>query len=251
MIINLTPHTITIRDSAGGVLSEIPASGSLARVEESIITADPIDGIRCTRTQPTGISGLPDYAPGVYYVVSLMAADGAALFGRETADLLVPGQQTRDESGRINGCASLVRYGAVYTRISSPWKYCARVLAHTVGYSTSVEYGHWAELTDEQASKVLEAAVEIGDAVASRDSRGGRDAEVDTIDRGLAEARGCVAVDDEHAAAAKAERAVIDRRVQERHDQAMRDAGYEVHRQPAAEGNYFTVTTYRKIGAQP
>jgi len=45
----------------------------------------------------------------VYYVVSTIAAEAARSSGRTTEDLLVPGQQIRDEAGRIIGCQSLAR----------------------------------------------------------------------------------------------------------------------------------------------
>lgn len=59
----------------------------------------------------TRLEDLPDPAPDVYYVVSLVVAQAAAACHRTTADLLTPGEQVRDDKGRIVGCKSLARVG--------------------------------------------------------------------------------------------------------------------------------------------
>jgi hypothetical protein len=45
--------------------------------------------------------------PSVYYIVPLLTALAAQASGRTVADLLVPGAQTRDENGTVNGCLTL------------------------------------------------------------------------------------------------------------------------------------------------
>lgn len=109
-IINLTPHPITI-----GSLT-LPPAGPPARAGEWIEAADPItadDGtvLSTSWVTYTRLEDLPDPAPDVYYVVSLVVAQAAAACHRSTADLLTPGEQVRDSSGRIIGCKSLARVG--------------------------------------------------------------------------------------------------------------------------------------------
>ena len=121
-------------------------SGKIARAIEVSIPAPPIGDIPTTRVSYGGVEDLPDpewislpspcdvpgavpdgsrfclvcgamdgHVPGrpravaVYYVVSAIAANAAICRGRTTEDLLTPGQQIRDESGRIIGCNSLAR----------------------------------------------------------------------------------------------------------------------------------------------
>ena len=147
-IVNLTPHAIVIpvtRRPERGPWTLEP-SGHIARVVEIAADADPIGDIPTTRIWHGAVEGLPDpewvdlpnpcgqpgavpdgsrfclvcgatdghvpgspRAPAVYYVVSTITADAARRSGRTVEDLLVPGQQIRDEAGRIVGCRSLVR----------------------------------------------------------------------------------------------------------------------------------------------
>jgi hypothetical protein len=109
-IINLTPHPITI-----GSLTIAPTSPP-ARAGEWVEAAGPIaadDGttIPTSWVTYTRLEDLPDPAPDVYYVVSLVVAQTAAAMHRSTADLLTPGEQVRDATGRIIGCKSLARVG--------------------------------------------------------------------------------------------------------------------------------------------
>lgn len=122
MVINCTPHAVTI---AGYT---IPPSGQIARALETSTIVGSLRSaahppIPLTRTEytalvmsipaPTGDPsdrmdvGFPEPSEAVYYVVSLVAVQCAARVGRTTADLLVPGQQLRDEQGRVIGCRSL------------------------------------------------------------------------------------------------------------------------------------------------
>ena len=108
-IINLTPHPITV-----GTLT-IESSG-IARAGEYVASADPIvleDGTQMPTSWVTytRVDDLPAPQTGVYYVVSMVAAQAAAATHRSTDDLLTPGEQVRDDSGRIVGCRSLARFG--------------------------------------------------------------------------------------------------------------------------------------------
>lgn len=109
-IINLTPHPIII-----GSLTIAPTSPP-ARAGEWVEAADPItadDGtaIPTSWVTYTRLEELPSPATDIYYVVSLVVAQAAAATHRSTADLLTPGEQVRDASGRIVGCKSLARVG--------------------------------------------------------------------------------------------------------------------------------------------
>ena len=145
--INLTPHTITITETAHpehGAWT-LPPSGTIARASESAVFAGWIGDIPTSRISFGAVEGLPDpewsslpnpcdvpgavpdgcqtclacgsmdghlsppRAPAVYYVVSTIAADAARRGGRTTDDLLVPGQLVRDDAGRVVGCRSLAR----------------------------------------------------------------------------------------------------------------------------------------------
>lgn len=121
----------------------LPPSGGIARCAEHVTAAPPIAGIPTSIVVFGAVDGLPQPSyedrptpcaaigeikgacpecggcgghvslsykvPTVYYVVSLVVAQAARAIGRTTADLLTPGQQVRDETGRVTGCRSLAR----------------------------------------------------------------------------------------------------------------------------------------------
>jgi hypothetical protein len=110
MLINLTPHPITLCDDAGAILETVPPSGTLARVAQtpgqSYRLADcpvPIQG-RDTMGQ---VEGIPKPAPGVLYIVSGMVAAECTRH-----DVVAPGtgpadNPVRDPQGRIVGVRCL------------------------------------------------------------------------------------------------------------------------------------------------
>ncbi|HKP08338.1 MAG TPA: hypothetical protein VJU58_13880 [Microbacterium sp.] len=116
---NLTPHPIVVGEFT------FPPSGTIARAIEESTPGEPIgisipdptgaptDRIRfeipTSTVRYTKIVDLPDPEPGVYLIVSMVIPPVAAERGRWTGDLLVPGEQVRDPSGRIVGCRSLRR----------------------------------------------------------------------------------------------------------------------------------------------
>jgi hypothetical protein len=86
VIRNYTPHPISL-SSSDASLVVIPSHG-VARVADL----------------PRGsVVGLPDPAPGVILVVSILVAERLP----ERDDLRVPGQQARDAGGRVVGCSGL------------------------------------------------------------------------------------------------------------------------------------------------
>lgn len=147
-IVNLTPHAIVIPvtgEPDRGPWTLAP-SGTIARVEEIVTDAGHIGDIPTTRVRYGIVEGLPDpewrelpnpcdapgavpdgsrwclvcgaqdgHMPGpprevaVYYVVSVITAQAVRGSGRTTEDLLTPGQQLRDDAGRVVGCRSLAR----------------------------------------------------------------------------------------------------------------------------------------------
>lgn len=99
-IVNLTPHEIRIGDTM------IPSAG-LARCATKTwpmyIRGCPVPVVR----QEFGdVTGLPEPEEGTIYVVSMPVAQAV---GRSRDDIFVPGEQIRDENGRIVGCKSLAR----------------------------------------------------------------------------------------------------------------------------------------------
>ena len=123
MIINATPHVITIVSKKGveqdskrqflaetvEVVKEIPPSGVLPRVSMSNSPAGEIDGIPIESVIYGEIEGLPEYQKDVYYIVSGLVAAAAAKVGR--VDCLAPGALVRDKNnpGVILGCLFLQR----------------------------------------------------------------------------------------------------------------------------------------------
>jgi len=107
-IVNLTPHDIVLQ-LAPGETRTIARSGRVARADELPQSADPLDGLPTTYVAYGALKDLPDPTPGTYYVVSVVTAMAARAAGRGVDDLLTPGQQVRDEAGRVIGCLSLQR----------------------------------------------------------------------------------------------------------------------------------------------
>ena len=99
-VVNLTPHSINI---VGGPTFE--PSGQVARISstnenagELIINGESVPLI----TQEFGeVIGLPEEKEGTMFIVS-----GLIFANSERKDLLVPGEQVRDEQGRVIGCKS-------------------------------------------------------------------------------------------------------------------------------------------------
>lgn len=124
MIINLTPHEVTVYSSMDCILSE----GKLfLREEEEETTPQPLrvypaadvparvvfdweadgvaDGVCIMRWNPREISGLPGPNPGIWYIVSRIFAQACP--GR--SDLIIPGDMVRDKSGAVVGYINFTR----------------------------------------------------------------------------------------------------------------------------------------------
>ncbi len=104
MIINTTPHPIQILDDNNVCVKVFPKGEFTIRLSSSTVDAGfEVEGIKVTTTKYGEVTGLPEYHPFVYYIVSAMVK--SALPNR--TDLLVPAEQVRDSNGLIIGCRSL------------------------------------------------------------------------------------------------------------------------------------------------
>ena len=90
---------------------DLPPEVAVAFAED----LDKLDGVEEGRQHiPIGraawgqVVGLPEPMSGVYHIVSVIVAEAAVDAGRTIDDLLVPGDQIRDDRGRIVGCRGLL-----------------------------------------------------------------------------------------------------------------------------------------------
>jgi ethanolamine ammonia-lyase small subunit len=101
-IVNLTPHAVSIV-KADGTTFTIPASGEVARVEQTRKEAGEIAGIKITVSEFGEVIGLPDPEPNTVYVVS-----GMVLASTDNRwDVFAPGELIRDNEGKVIGCNGL------------------------------------------------------------------------------------------------------------------------------------------------
>lgn len=112
VIVNTTPHDVTIVDANGAQVRVFPKSGLTIRCQSKTEVIGDLDGIPMTRTAYGKLTAvnfyngieleLPEREEGIFYIVSSLVAQAA---GRD--DFLVPSESVRDEAGRIIGCKSL------------------------------------------------------------------------------------------------------------------------------------------------
>jgi hypothetical protein len=102
-IVNLTPHTVTIRGL------RFPPSGTIARCVEVIEDRGYISvggfSVPIIAKRFGQVEGLPDPEPGVLYITSALTAQVAWAAGR--TDVACPGDPVRDDEGRIVGAKAL------------------------------------------------------------------------------------------------------------------------------------------------
>lgn len=101
MLINLTPHEITIIRDDGNIA--LPPSGTIARCTVNRHQVGSVDGIPVNRTVFGAVEGLPDPQPDTYYIVSAIVAQACP----DRSDLLITDDAVRDDQGRIIGCRAL------------------------------------------------------------------------------------------------------------------------------------------------
>lgn len=109
-IVNLTTHIITLLDSNDQSILLIASSG-VARVsaQTTVIGYYFLKATKIPRTHTVygQIEGLPDPEHGIIYIVSGMVKSALAAQGIVRNDVVVPGNQVRDEQGQVIGCRSL------------------------------------------------------------------------------------------------------------------------------------------------
>lgn len=120
MILNMTPHRITVIDpnscvydartrsyksESPMVLRTIEPEGTCPRVATEETRYADIDGIQCVGIRYGEIENLPEPRLGTFLIVSALVAVAGRKAGRD--DLLVPAQLVRDSEGKIVGCLAL------------------------------------------------------------------------------------------------------------------------------------------------
>lgn len=106
MIINLTPHTVTVLNPDNTVKQSFESVG-VARAEQHMVECGELEGIRLVRMEFGPPVGLPDPSDGTYYIVSAITIDAARKHGRALWDLFYVADTVRDEHGHIAGCRAL------------------------------------------------------------------------------------------------------------------------------------------------
>jgi hypothetical protein len=108
MLINKTPHPITIVNGEGDIVLSIAPDPDVIRLLATTVDAGTLEfngvNIPVTRTV-FGESKLPPESPGIDLIVSQLVLSAHP----ERKDLLVPSQVRRDKEGNIIGCLSLGR----------------------------------------------------------------------------------------------------------------------------------------------
>lgn len=103
-IINLTPHNVVIVTETREIT--IPISGTVARVEQTLIPLKTVRGIPLMQAQWGAVTDLPAEQDGVLYIVSALVANAAKEQGRN--DCVCPAQFVRNEQGQIIGAKALM-----------------------------------------------------------------------------------------------------------------------------------------------
>jgi hypothetical protein len=102
MLVNLTPHEVTLVDDQGNVTLVVKPEETSARVQ-SERKSFLVPGLGQVNQVVLGeVSGLPEYQYGVWLIVSRMVAERLP----ERADLIIPDETVRDSQGKIVGCKS-------------------------------------------------------------------------------------------------------------------------------------------------
>lgn len=97
-IINLTPHSVKVEAMDGGIV-EIPPSGQLLRLPETVVSSEEITvsgkSVKVNTKALNIASVLPPKQEGVLYIVSLPVAQ---VCDRE--DFVIPDDLVRDDKGQ-------------------------------------------------------------------------------------------------------------------------------------------------------
>ena len=101
MLINLTPHSVTIYGN--GPTVTVPPSGKVARCQAQRTWVDEIDGVPLYTIKYDEITGLPDPQPFTLLIVSMIVRLAVPL----RADVVSPGEPVRNQDGQVIGCLGL------------------------------------------------------------------------------------------------------------------------------------------------
>ena len=107
MIINMTPHNLTIVDAEGNSVEfEKPSPETeIPRLVPWRRLLCELNGIRLYQTELGKVEGLPPRDRNKILIVSALVAEHPSL--DERPDLVYPGEAIRDEEGRIVGANGL------------------------------------------------------------------------------------------------------------------------------------------------
>ena len=105
VLINLTPHDVVIRQNGEDIV--IPRSEKVARVRETEIHTQTIDGVQVTDIYYDKTLNLPEPKDNTYYIVSIVVAYANC----DRQDLVFPDglNAYRDEKGQIEAVPGLRR----------------------------------------------------------------------------------------------------------------------------------------------
>lgn len=98
----LTPHDLDVQCVDGSIL-HVPASGVIARCEQSSEVVRQIGGIVVARQSFGAVYDLPDPIEGVVFLVSMAVARAVP----EREDVMFPGMLNRREDGQPTSCRGL------------------------------------------------------------------------------------------------------------------------------------------------
>jgi hypothetical protein len=103
--VNLTPHTVVVRN-INGTFESFPPSGAVARIGNRDIIADLVGGGFAFRKFRFGeIENLPTPQKATFYIVSGMVKQK---IGDLRLDVISPGELIRDENGQPIACDGFV-----------------------------------------------------------------------------------------------------------------------------------------------
>lgn len=103
IIVNMTPHDVTVYSQDNRALIVYHPSGKLIRLSQRNETVGDINGIPTIKVVFGEPEGLPEYDPDTVYIVSAFVKSALP----DRADLVVPSDPVRDPDGRIIGCRML------------------------------------------------------------------------------------------------------------------------------------------------
>lgn len=109
MIINLTPHDITVLRANGTQITyQANPHRAVARVAQTLQVVGLLDGddVIAAQTQWGDVVDLPAPDDGTIWLVSALVAQKAWQDGR--TDVVCPGSLVRDQSGNVVGCQHLL-----------------------------------------------------------------------------------------------------------------------------------------------